>query len=306
MLWLDVTNSEMVIKNLAKMLFKSWLVSLALSMILVGLSESFGKTSHPTAGGLLVERVLAETAGLWLFVFLALFLAFVVIKATRGRVIEPVKAEDPVQGKVRWFSREKGYGYIVDDDGKEYYFDIHDIQGGNIPFNGDFVTFVSSQGAKGPRASGAEGPRASSVVIDQNSQSTTVNRSTDERVTCTHCGKKMMPRLIISQGSPSYSVCPFCAGVYKDFTKNPCFIATAVYGDYYAPEVIALRRFRDESLNPYTVGRIFIKTYYKLSPPIAKFVSQHHLLASAIRPLLDALARCNLKRESLRFERGVK
>jgi len=190
-----------------------------------------------------------------------------------------------VQGKIKWFSQEKGYGYIVAEDGKEHYFNIRDIQGANLPRNGDFVTFESGQGTKGPRAS--------SVVTDPNSQASTVNRSTDERVTCTHCGKKMMPRLIIYNHSPYRSVCPFCAGVYKDFVKNPCFIATAVYGDYYAPEVIALRRFRDESLNPYTAGRIFIKAYYRLSPPIAKFVSQHPLLASAIKPLLDALARCN-------------
>jgi predicted membrane protein len=89
----------MFIKNLAKMLFKSWLVSLALSMILVGLSESFGKTSHPTAGGLLVERVLAETAGLWLFVFLALFLAFVVIKARKGMVAAKGNRVDRVRSE---------------------------------------------------------------------------------------------------------------------------------------------------------------------------------------------------------------
>lgn len=188
-----------------------------------------------------------------------------------------------MHGKVKWFSEEKGYGYIVAEDGKEHYFNIRDIQGANLPRNGSTVTFVSSQGAKGPRAS--------SVVTAPNSQVSSDSRNTDERVTCTHCGKKMMPRLIIRNGSPNHSVCPFCAGVYKKFSQ--CFIATAVYGDYYAPEVIALRRFRDESLKPYAAGRIFIKTYYTVSPPIAKFIYQKPLLAAAIRPLLNALARRN-------------
>jgi cold shock CspA family protein len=188
-----------------------------------------------------------------------------------------------VQGKVKWFSEEKGYGYIVAEDGKEHYFNIRDIQGTNLPRNGNAVNFDSRQGAKGPRAS--------SVVVDPNSQASTGSRNTDERVTCNHCGKKMMPRLIIRNGSPDHSVCPFCAGVYKNFSQ--CFIATAVYGDYYAPEVIALRRFRDEILQPYSAGRIFIATYYRVSPPIAQFISQKPLLAAAIKPLLNALARRN-------------
>lgn len=190
-----------------------------------------------------------------------------------------------MQGRVKWFSEEKGYGYIVADDGKEHYFNIRDIQGTSLPRNGDAVTFASGQGTKGPRAS--------SVVIDTNSQSNTGSRNTDERVTCPHCGKKMMPRLIIWNGTPQNSVCPFCAGVYKNFVKSSCFIATAVYGDYYAPEVIALRRFRDETLQPSVAGRIFIETYYRVSPPIAKFISRKPFLAAVIKPLLNALARRN-------------
>jgi hypothetical protein len=72
-----------------------------------------------------------------------------------------------------------------------------------------------------------------------------------------------------------------------------CFIATAVYGNYHAPEVIALRRFRDESLQPFFAGRVFIAAYYWASPPIAKYISHKPLLASAIRPLLNALAKRN-------------
>jgi hypothetical protein len=48
-----------------------------------------------------------------------------------------------------------------------------------------------------------------------------------------------------------------------------CFIATAVYGSEVAPEVIVLRRFRDEALLPTLSGRIFIKIYYAISPSIA-------------------------------------
>jgi hypothetical protein len=78
----------------------------------------------------------------------------------------------------------------------------------------------------------------------------------------------MVPRIITYRGSPQKSVCPFCGETYKTFG---CFIATAVCGDYYAPEVIAIRRFHDETLEQSAIGRAFTKLYYhQYSPPIAK------------------------------------
>lgn len=189
-----------------------------------------------------------------------------------------------MQGKVKWFSEEKGYGYIVGDDGKDHYFNIRDVQGADLPRNGDAVSFESGQGKKGPRAS--------SVAITAKSQPTTGGRA-DDRATCPHCGKKMVPRLITYHGSPQSSVCPFCGGTYKNFQSSGCFIATAVYGDYYAPEVIALRRFRDETLESSAFGRIFITAYYLVSPPIAAFLSRQRTLSTLVRVFLNVLARRN-------------
>jgi hypothetical protein len=56
--------------------------------------------------------------------------------------------------------------------------------------------------------------------------------------------------------------------------KKGCFIATACYGDYNAPEVRLLRHYRDEVLQQSAGGRAFIKVYYTFSPPLANMLSR--------------------------------
>ncbi len=50
-------------------------------------------------------------------------------------------------------------------------------------------------------------------------------------------------------------------------SSGACFIATATYGSAFAPQVIALRRFRDEVLLPSDIGSLFVTAYYFVSPP---------------------------------------
>lgn len=69
--------------------------------------------------------------------------------------------------------------------------------------------------------------------------------------------------------------------------KEGCYIATAVYGSYDAPEVRILRRYRDEVLQNSFWGRVFIKTYYKLSPPIANQLKNARRLNGVVRKVLD-------------------
>lgn len=47
-----------------------------------------------------------------------------------------------------------------------------------------------------------------------------------------------------------------------------CYIATAVYGSYDCPAVWTLRRYRDERLAASLHGRLFIKSYYAVSPTL--------------------------------------
>lgn len=85
-------------------------------------------------------------------------------------------------------------------------------------------------------------------------------------------------------------------GKYDVVSRNPkgesnigCYIATAVYGSYTCEEVFQLRKFRDDYLSHYWLGRLFIRFYYAVSPTMAKRIRQDSLLGRAIRRFLDWL-----------------
>lgn len=71
-----------------------------------------------------------------------------------------------------------------------------------------------------------------------------------------------------------------------------CFIATAAFDNPYAPEVWALRQFRDFRLRKSNLGRKFIVLYYRFSPKVACFLDEHPLLKPAVRATLRLLIKC--------------
>jgi hypothetical protein len=61
-----------------------------------------------------------------------------------------------------------------------------------------------------------------------------------------------------------------------------CFIATAAYGSLLEPHVRLLCQFRDRFLLTNGPGKIFVKNYYKYSPPAAHFISRHPVLRAVV------------------------
>jgi tetratricopeptide (TPR) repeat protein len=71
-----------------------------------------------------------------------------------------------------------------------------------------------------------------------------------------------------------------------------CFIATASFGTPVAYEINELRYWRDTKLSGSRFGRLFISTYYTLSPPIAKLIAKNafmkkKVIRSLLRPLIS-------------------
>lgn len=73
------------------------------------------------------------------------------------------------------------------------------------------------------------------------------------------------------------------------FNENSCFVATAAYGSPMEKNVKTLRRFRDQVLKKTSWGQIFIKTYYALSPSLARWIAQKSERRSAARILLTPI-----------------
>ncbi len=69
--------------------------------------------------------------------------------------------------------------------------------------------------------------------------------------------------------------------------SSGCYIATMAYGDYDHPQVMELRKFRDEFLNKSVLGRSFIRFYYKHSPLLVQRLKDKPKTNDIIRTLLD-------------------
>ena len=68
---------------------------------------------------------------------------------------------------------------------------------------------------------------------------------------------------------------------------NACYIATMVYGDYNHPQVIVLRDFRDNTLQNSSLGRAFIRFYYKNSPAWVKKMQDKKIVNVIIKTILN-------------------
>jgi hypothetical protein len=76
---------------------------------------------------------------------------------------------------------------------------------------------------------------------------------------------------------------------YLTKKNNGCFIATATFDSYNAPEVIFFRNWRDNFLIKSLLGRLFIYIYYRVSPVFAKYIEKHIFLKSISKYLLTKL-----------------
>jgi hypothetical protein len=128
--------------------------------------------------------------------------------------------------------------------------------------------------------------------------------SAGELVRCENCGtfgrnKSFMTNNPLWQQVVTFSfVAPKASEIAHEFEAEPdatqcltnvaCFIATACYGSALAPEVVTLRRFRDQVLLRTPVGRAAVRMYYRVSPPVARWLIRHSGARRVVREAVVA------------------
>ena len=116
------------------------------------------------------------------------------------------------KGTIKWFSPEKGYGFIDGDDGVRRFFHVADIVGDFSPKTGNFILFESREDRKGPRAVG--------VRLNPDSLVEVSRTRSDGRISCPHCSRLIVPRMTFWYGRPNRSFCPYCAGEVRNFFRE--------------------------------------------------------------------------------------
>jgi hypothetical protein len=108
-----------------------------------------------------------------------------------------------------------------------------------------------------------------------------------------HESAYLNPDLSLLVGTPSESsLSNSVTGFPEAITPNPdlpntgCFIATAAYGHYSAPQVQALREFRDRYLMTNSAGQAFVAWYYRYGPIGAEYLNAHEWLKPVVRTAL--------------------
>ena len=83
-------------------------------------------------------------------------------------------------------------------------------------------------------------------------------------------------------------------------SSGGCYVATAVYGSYDCPQVWTLRRYRDYTLAETWYGRMFIRTYYAISPTLVKWFGNTEWFKRMWRGKLDRMVE-NLQKNGVRL-----
>lgn len=133
-----------------------------------------------------------------------------------------------MKGLIVMYNKDKGYGFVKGEDNQEYHFKDRAIAFGEMPEKGRHCEFTPSVSTQTTSNKKSKKPQIESLKVlatqvnsapvpppishTRNTLRPVQPRSAyrDDRVTCPHCGKKIVPRVIYWKGMVDRSICPFC------------------------------------------------------------------------------------------------
>ena len=71
--------------------------------------------------------------------------------------------------------------------------------------------------------------------------------------------------------------------------KKKCYVVSEVYADTEHPNVVLLRKFRDDVLSKYLIGKLFIFVYYVSQPVIEPIVRASPWLRAKIKGVIEKI-----------------
>ena len=116
-----------------------------------------------------------------------------------------------MKGMIKFYNKDKGFGFVVGENNQEYYFNHKAIAYGELPAAGCHCEFEIDT-THCPKNKQQNQSIKSIKIIK-----TTNNGNKGNKIVCQHCGSQCIPRLYFSQGTATHSVCPFCGKNIKVF-----------------------------------------------------------------------------------------
>lgn len=114
-----------------------------------------------------------------------------------------------MKGMVKFYNKEKGFGFVISEENEEFYFNHSVIPFGKIPNSGDLIEFEIKQNSKNDKKAEVK----SMEFLGQSVE----NSQKNSHITCPHCQKDIIPRALTYQGTIMKTYCPFCSKTIQEF-----------------------------------------------------------------------------------------
>lgn len=114
-------------------------------------------------------------------------------------------------GSLKWYDAQKGYGFVLGDDGADYYIHKSEITSAALSTKGEPVSFIPAESSRGLCAQSLVFDNAPVTLAQASSPKTH-----PDAVMCRHCNQSIVPKMVFFKGSPHNTICPLCAKEVKN------------------------------------------------------------------------------------------